>query len=226
MRKKRISKKEKLILKNQEKTRIYISRTILAIAILIGLIFTIMGALSMQQDFKVRNEYNKTIGIYFASKQDEKGYYIPTYGYLINSEQYFYQSTEAFEEVPTGENVIIYYDAENPETAVVEHFDANKLLFVIGVMMLSFPLVLYLLDDDMQKYDKSILMASVVMILGILFYFVSGSLIGSYNIVTMCNYGGILVIMPIVYVLISILALINIYRFKDEKENKKVLGIF
>jgi hypothetical protein len=204
---------------NKEDSRKLLSRVVLGLVAIFGVIFIIIGALAMYQQYVYRTKYSKVVGSVTSNMTDSEGRYIPTYIYEVDGTTYTTQSDYSFTTMPEiGTQHTIYYLPEKVAYGIAEYFDANQLLVVIGAMMLTLPLAIYLLDTDSQMYDKHAkLKGFTVALLGALYYWGSATILNNYSISYIFNYSGVLVVVPIVYIIIGIYAIIVSKYIKDNK---------
>lgn len=221
--KEKIEEKEQGFSLNNLDTRIAVSRVLFGLLAIFGLIFIIMGTVSLVQEIQIKDKYVKSTGFAISNIETEEGLYIATYSYSYNDESYTVQSDYAItKEAELGTEQVIYINPEDPNLAIVETFNENILLLVIGAMMLVIPLALYMIDPDSQKDDKNgLLKAGMVVVCGILFYLLAGALISNYWPQIIWKYSPLLVLMPIVFIAMGVYAIVKIFIFKKEAESKK-----
>jgi|GEM_PF-4441631 len=204
---------------NKEDSRKLLSRVVLGLIAVFGVIFIIIGALSMYQQYVYRTKYKSVVGTVTSNMTDSEGRFIPTYIYQVDGTDYTVQSDYSFVAMPAiGTEHTIYYLQDKVAYGVPEYFDANQLLVVIGAMMLTLPLAIYLLDTDSQMYDKHArLKGFTVAILGALYYYGACVILNNYNLTYIFNYSGVLVVVPIVYIIIGVYAMIVSHYIKENK---------
>lgn len=211
----------------KEESRKLLSRIVLSLVAIFGIIFIIIGALSIYKQNELKTKYLKVVGKVVSNKTDPDGRFIPTYLYEVEGKTYNVESDYSYLVMPNvGTEHNIYYLPEKVGYGIPEYFDTNQLLLVIGAMMLTLPLVIYLLDKDSQKYDRlAKFKSAVIVILGFVYLLGSGMLLNTTNIGTIFMYSNILVIMPILYIGVGIYAFI-VSNYEEEKKITKFLNIF
>lgn len=215
-------KKKKGLLNNLE-VRLFISRMLFGLLAIFGIVFIIIGTVAIVNEMDIKNRYVKMVGTAISNMETNEGLYVTTYAYIYNDQTYTVQADYAIlNATEIGKEETVYVNPENPKLAVVETFNENVFMLVIGAMMLVIPLALYMIDPDSQKDDKNaILKAGLVIVCGLLFYIVSGTLIHSYLPNIIWKYSPLLVIMPIIFIAMGIYAVVKILIFKKEAEAKK-----
>ena len=208
---------------NSLEARLFLSRLLFGLLAIFGIVFIIIGTVAIVNEIDIKDRYVKVTGIAVSNLEDSDGLYITTYAYFYNDESYTIQADYAvLEPTEISTEQTIYVNPENPRLAVVETFNENVFMLVIGAMMLVIPLALYMIDPDSQKDDKNaILKAGLVIVCGLLFYIVSGTLIHSYIPTDVWKYSPLLVLMPIIFILMGVYAIVKILLFKKQAEEKK-----
>jgi len=216
-------KKEKQYGLYNLETRLAVSRVLCGLLAIFGFVFIIIGTVSLTNDIILKDSYVKTTGFAISNLETRDGLFIATYSYNYNDKSYTVQSDYAIVEAKKlGEEQVVYVNPDNPKIAVVDTFNENVLLLVIGAMMLVIPLALYMIDSDSQKDDENgNLKAGLVIVCGILFYILSGALINNFLPMVIWKYSPLLVIMPIIFILMGVYAIYKIGVFKKEAERKK-----
>ena len=204
---------------NKEDSRKLVSRVVLGLVAIFGIVFIAIGACALYEQYNYRTSYSKAVGTVTSNMKDSEGRYIPTYIYEVNGKTYTTQSDHSYASLPAiGAEHTIFYLADKAEFGIPEYFDANELLVIIGAMMLTLPLAIYLLDNDSQAYDKHAkLKGLAVAVLGVLYYWGSCAILNNYDIRYVFNYSGVLVVVPIVYIVIGIYVLIISKYIKEHK---------
>lgn len=208
-----------------EDIRKMISRALFIFVAFFGIVFIIFGAYAVVKEINIKSTYTLKEATVIANfeKEDKKGntFYIPTYIYEVNDKSYTVQSDIAYDTMPkVGSTDFVYYNSNNPSDALVKVFEENQLLVVIGILMLILPLAIYLLDVDSQKYDeKADLKALFVIFFSVVSYILSVILTGTFNINSIYNISGVLILVPTIFVIMSVYSLIMIKKY--QKTNKK-----
>ena len=208
---------------NNLEVRLFISRMLFGLLAVFGIVFIIIGLVAIINDMDIKNRYDKITGTAISNMENSDGLYITTYAYTYKDQTYTVQSDYAIlEETETGTERVIYVNPDNPSLAIVNTFNENVFLLVIGAMMLVIPLALYMIDSDSQKDDKNALLKAIlVVVCGILFYIVSGMLVKSYIPSIIWIYSPLLVIMPIIFILMGIYAITKVLIIKKQDDEKK-----
>jgi hypothetical protein len=210
-----------------EDYRKLISRILFSLVAFFGIVFLMIGAFSIAREVNIKSSYIQTEGQVIANfeklSKNNKKMYVPTYIYEVGDESYTVQADVAVLPRPNeGEKAMIYYNPNHPEIAEVAMFNENQLLLVVGILMLVLPLATYLLDEDSQKYDeKADLKTLFVVFFSVISYILSVLITGTFSIKSIYNFSGVLIIIPIIYLIMAGYAWYGINKYKKEDKKKK-----
>lgn len=222
--KKTVKKENKNEVFNEGERKI-LSLIMFLIVGILGITYILIGTYDMLNKVRIDSSYKEIDAKICAYNTNDKNEYIITYSYIVDSKEYIIQSEHAVKELPKQDETIkVLYNVNNHNINMFIKEDQSMLYILIGLMMLSLPVVLYLLDDDMQKDISNSNVAVIVILLGIFFYIVAARFLNTFNIIKLLNGNSLFVIMPIIFIIIGIYAIIKIQVYKKEQNEKRIIN--
>ncbi len=189
----------------------------LSILILIGTLLTFFGVKTTYSRAQKTKDYVLVEGIYvgsstYSSDEDGKTYTL-TYSYEVDNKEYRISTDYGTGSVPKlGTKKNIKYNPNDPSEAVISGIGSSGILFVLGFMFITFPLIIIFTNNSNSESSKnskshekllSFFIGFVFVVMGgSVYYFIcSGG--NSLSLIYAFQTSGIWVIIPIIFIVVG-----------------------